>query len=161
MKKYILGLLLMVSTLTAYAQNPWSKIGLFYKNNCGKVTFELGSKDTCISKYSLWVYKMPSGTFDTLAHDRVFTRTMDTGLYIFKASFHNKCTNKDTFIYKERVHITCDSLTTGVKNIVKNEDVRVIGYYDMIGRKIDYMELDTPYIVIYSNGKRQKIVRTK
>jgi hypothetical protein len=50
---------------------------------------------------------------------------------------------------------------TSVKPIVKNEDLKIIGYYDMIGRKVDYIELDTPYIVIYNNGKRQKIVRTK
>ena len=31
----------------------------------------------------------------------------------------------------------------------------------MIGRKVEYMEVDVPYIIIYSNGKRQKVMRTK
>lgn len=92
----------------------WSKIGLGYSNNCGVVTFELGSNDTCITGYSLWVYNQSTHRFDTLAHDRVFRRTLDTGWYTFKASFYNKCCGKDTFIYKE-VHIGCDSSSLGTK----------------------------------------------
>ena len=92
----------------------WSKIGLYTSNKCGTVVFELGSRDTCITGYSLWAYNSATHKFDTLAHDRVFTRTLDTGWYTFKASFHNKCCNKDTFIYKE-IHIGCDSSTLGTK----------------------------------------------
>lgn len=96
----------------------WSKIGLYTSNKCGTVTFELGSKDTCITGYSLWAYNQNTHKLDTLAHDRVFRRTLDTGWYTFKASFHNKCGNCDTFIYKQ-VHITCDSLTSGIETIEK------------------------------------------
>jgi hypothetical protein len=97
----------------------WSKIGLYTSNKCRTVVFELGSKDTCITKYSLWAYSHNTHKFDTLAHDRVFTRTLDTGWYTFKASFYNKCCNKDTFIYKE-VHIGCDSMTTGISFLTRN-----------------------------------------
>ena len=54
---------------------------------------------------------------------------------------------------------TCNK--TSVKTIVKNEDLKIIGYYDMIGRKVEYMEVDKPYIIIYNNGQRQKVIRTK
>jgi hypothetical protein len=97
----------------------WSKIGLYTSNKCRTVVFELGSKDTCITKYSLWAYSHNTHKFDTLAHDRVFTRTLDTGWYTFKASFYNKCCNKDTFIYKE-IHIGCDSMTTGISFLTRN-----------------------------------------
>ena len=98
----------------------WSKIGLGYSNKCGTVTFELGSKDTCITGYSLWAYNQSTHKLDTLAHDRVFRRTLDTGWYTFKASFHNKCGNCDTFIYKE-IYIGCDSIMVGLNPL--NRDV--------------------------------------
>ena len=97
----------------------WSKIGLGYSNKCGTVTFELGSKDTCITGYSLWAYNQSTHKLDTLAHDRIFRRTLDTGWYTFKASFHNKCGNCDTFIYKE-IHIGCDSTMVGLKTISRD-----------------------------------------
>lgn len=92
----------------------WSKIGLGYSNRCGTVTFELGSRDTCITGYSLWAYNHATHKLDTLAHDRIFKRTLDTGWYTFKASFHNKCGNCDTFIYKE-IYIGCDSTMVKLK----------------------------------------------
>ena len=104
---------------TTITKCNWSKIGLGYSNNCGTVTFELGSKDTCITGYSLWAYNQNTHKLDTLAYDRVFRRTLDTGWYTFKASFHNKCCNSDTFIYKE-VHIGCDSLNLGTSLLNKN-----------------------------------------
>jgi len=94
----------------------WSKIGLGYSNKCGTVTFELGSKDTCITGYSLWAYNHATHKLDTLAHDRIFRRTLDTGWYTFKASFHNKCGNCDTFIYKE-IYIGCDSTMLGLNTL--------------------------------------------
>ena len=97
----------------------WSKIGLGYSNRCGTVTFELGSRDTCITGYSLWAYNHATHKLDTLAHDRIFRRTLDTGWYTFKASFHNKCGNCDTFIYKE-IHIGCDSTMVGLKTISRD-----------------------------------------
>jgi len=97
----------------------WSKIGLGYSNKCGTVTFELGSRDTCITGYSLWAYNHATHKLDTLAHDRIFRRTLDTGWYTFKASFHNKCGNCDTFIYKE-IHIGCDSTMVGLKTISRD-----------------------------------------
>jgi len=97
----------------------WSKISLGYSNRCGTVTFELGSRDTCITGYSLWAYNHATHKLDTLAHDRIFRRTLDTGWYTFKASFHNKCGNCDTFIYKE-IHIGCDSTMVGLKTISRD-----------------------------------------
>lgn len=92
----------------------WSKAGFYYSNKCGTVVFEMGSYiDTCI-RYTTWRYNHKTGKLDTIAHDRVFTRTMDTGLYTFKTSFYNKCLGCDTSIYRERVRITCDSSRLGV-----------------------------------------------
>jgi hypothetical protein len=97
----------------------WSKIGLGYSNRCGTVTFELGSKDTCITGYSLWAYNWSTHKMDTIGNTRIVRRTLDTGWYTFKASFYNKCGNCDTFIYKE-IYIGCDSARAGLKTLSRD-----------------------------------------
>jgi hypothetical protein len=57
--------------------------------------------------------------------------------------------------------VTIDCNSSNINNIVKVEDLKVVGYYDMIGRKVEYMEADKPYVIIYSNGKRQKVFKVK
>lgn len=92
----------------------WSKIGLGYSNRCGTVTFELGSKDTCITRYTLRAYNWSTHKMDTIGNDRIVRRTLDTGWYTVKASFYNKCGNCDTLIYKE-IYIGCDSAGAKLK----------------------------------------------
>lgn len=81
------------------------------------------------------------------------------GKYLVVTQWYNKCLSQDTFFFT-RITVKCNKVTS-VRNIVKNEDLKIIGYYDMIGRKVEYMEVDKPYIIIYNNGKRQKVIRTK
>ena len=104
-------------------------------------------------------YDFPESDLDTFKEGRLFEYTYPkNGRYYVISQCYNLCNNQDTF-YAMKVTIDCNS--SSIKTIVKNEDLKIIGYYDMIGRKVEYIELDTPYIVIYNNGKRQKIVRTK
>ena len=111
--------LVYVTCKPAARKCDWSKAGFYYSNKCGTVVFEMGSYiDTCVT-YTTWRYNLKTKRLDSIAHDRVFTRTMDTGLYTFKTTFHNKCTGCDTFIYKERVRITCDSSTLATPSIEK------------------------------------------
>ena len=84
----------------------------------------------------------------------------DSGRHFVVATWYNKCTGIDTFMYK-KLDVCKRSNVLNVKNITKSEDLKIIGYYDMIGRKVDYMEVDVPYIIIYNNGTRQKVMRTK
>lgn len=133
----------------------WSKIGLYTSNKCRTVVFELGSKDTCITGYSLWAYNAATHKLDTLAHDRVFTRTLDTGWYTFKASFHNKCCNKDTFIYKE-IHIGCDSSSLGL-SVISRDNIRVFPI--PADNKLDICLITSskqplvPYLIYDGNGR--------
>jgi hypothetical protein len=137
----------------------WSKLGFGYGNSCNVYKFELGSIDTCIS-YTTYIYSYKAGQWIDTFRTRNFTKTFaDTGKYKLYVVAKNKCGGCDTSYYNF-VNVTCQP-TSSVKNIVRDEDLRIIGYYDMIGRKVEYMELDKPYIIIYSNGKRQKVMRTK
>ena len=79
--------------------------------------------------------------------------------YLVIAQWYNECNGQDTFIMRRITIEKCNP--TSVKTFIKPEDVKVVGYYDMIGRKVEYMELDKPYIIIYNNGQRQKVIRTK
>jgi hypothetical protein len=139
----------------------WSKLGFGYGKPmpCNVYKFELGSIDSCIT-YTSYIYSFKTGkwtdTFTTRTFTKVFT---DTGKYKVYVIARNKCGGCDT-AYSNFVTVTCQP-TSNVKNIVRDEDLRIIGYYDMIGRRVEYMEIDKPYVIIYSNGKRQKVMRTK
>jgi hypothetical protein len=80
------------------------------------------------------------------------------GNYLVATQWYNKCLDQDTFFFT-KISYNCN--ISSVKTIVRDEDLKIVGYYDMIGRKVDYMEIDKPYIIIYSNGKRQKVMRSK
>ena len=79
---------------------------------------------------------------------------MDTGLYTFKTVFYNKCTGCDTFIYKVNVYIGCDSMTSSVINIVKPQ-AKLIGIYDMLGRKVYHVRENEIMIFIYDDGTKE------
>jgi hypothetical protein len=102
----------------------WSKAGIFFSNKCDTVTFEMGSYiDTCI-QYSSWAYQQKTKTWFILSDKRVFRKGLDTGSYIIKTKFYNKCLGCDTFIYKE-IYIGCDSShTTGIPVLNRN-NIRV------------------------------------
>jgi hypothetical protein len=57
--------------------------------------------------------------------------------------------------------VTIDCNSSSVKNIAKIEDLKVVGYYDVLGRQVEYMEPEKVYIIRYSNGKSQKVFKTK
>ena len=137
----------------------WSKLGFGYGNSCNVYKFELGSIDTCIS-YTTYIYSYKTGQWIDTFRTRNFTKTFaDTGKYKLYVVAKNKCGGCDTSYYNF-VNVTCQP-TSSIKKIDNYDDLKIIGYYDMIGRKVEYMELNKPYIIIYSNGKRQKVMRTK
>ena len=79
--------------------------------------------------------------------------------YLVVTQWYNECLSQDTFFFT-RITVNCNKVTS-IKNIVKIEDLKIICYFDMIGRKVDYMEINKPYLIIYNNGKRQKVMRTE
>ena len=139
---------------TCYSYYYYIYSGSFFDN------LTKGQWDTLTVNEIYSLYDFPESDLDTFRESRLFNYTYPkNGRYLTIAQCFNWCNYQDTFMLK-KVTIDCGG-TTGVKDIVKNEDLKIIGYYDMIGRKVEYMELDTPYIIIYNNGKRQKVIRTK
>jgi hypothetical protein len=161
------------------------------KVDCKKYKFEMNYiknmplKDTCMEYYLVfykgpWMDTMSQKEWDGLTDYQIgmeydfpdvdflgYTQTRladftfkDTGRVLMYAQWWNKCLRQDTFMFR-RLDVCKSSNVSSVKTIVKSEELKIIGYYDMIGRKVDYMEIDKPYIIIYSNGKRQKVMRSK
>ena len=75
---------------------------------------------------------------------------------------YNNCSGIDTWAFK-KLNVCLEFQTTSVKEITKQtlKNVTVVGYYDLLGRHVDYIEPNKIYIVHYSDGRRQKIMRTK
>jgi hypothetical protein len=82
----------------------------------------------------------------------------DSGRHFVVATWYNKCTGIDTFMYK-KLDVCKQANTTNVKQLVKQDNITAVGYYDLIGRKVNYIEPNKVYIVLYSNGKYTKVVQ--
>lgn len=154
--------------------------------DCKSYTFEIANIDTCMNYfYEIWnanefskdmtdeEWKKVSDsllyfTFDwkeknLIYYSQVSERVLkhnftDSGRYIVYTYWQNKCTGIDTWAFNKIV-VCPKQQTTNVKTIVKNADLRIVGYYDMMGRQVDYMRSNEVYIVLYSNGQRRKVMR--
>jgi hypothetical protein len=156
-----MNIIVHVTCIPEKPKCDWSKIGLGYSINsdiwCGTVTFELGSKDTCITKYVLGAYSHKTHKFDTLSYNRVSRHILDTGWYTFKASFYNKCGNCDTIIVKE-IYVGCDEIRLGINKIIKSEP-NLIRMYDMLGRPVYNARENEITIYLYSDGSTRKVIK--
>lgn len=83
---------------------------------------------------------------------------VDSGRYLVTTTYLNKCTGIDTFTI-HKLDVCKPSKSTNTKPIINATNIKVVGYYDMLGRQVDYMEPNKIYIVIYNNGHRQKSMR--
>jgi hypothetical protein len=104
-------------------------------------------------------YDFPESDLDTLHESRLFNYTYPkNGRYLIISQVFNWCNYQDTFLMSK---VTIDCNSSSVKNIAKIEDLKVVGYYDVLGRQVEYMEPEKVYIIRYSNGKSQKVFKTK
>jgi len=160
-------------------------------NDCKKYKFEMSYikgyplKDTCMDYYLMfykgpWMDTMSQKKWDALTDYQIgteydfsdddflgYTQTRiadfafkDTGRVLMIAQWWNKCVKQDTFMFR-KLDVCKRSNTTSVKTIVKNADLRIIGYYDMMGRQVEYMRSNEVYIVLYSNGQRRKVMQVQ
>jgi hypothetical protein len=85
----------------------------------------------------------------------------DSGRYIMLPQLYNNCTQIDTWAFK-KLNVCVGQRTTSIKKITREDlkNVTVVGYYDMLGRRVDALEPNKIYIIFYSNGRRQKVMRT-
>jgi hypothetical protein len=82
------------------------------------------------------------------------------GRYVLKVFWQHYCIGNDTTVF---IRLTIDPcVTLKVEDlIVTYREPKVIGMYDMLGRPVDNVEDNIPYIFLYDNGQRKKIIRIK
>lgn len=119
MKKTILTTVMILISFFTWGQTSkcdWSKQGIYYSNKCNTYTFELGSKDTCVS-YITYIKNLRIKDYPIKNYEgRIFKHVFqDSGEFLIKTIFKNKCTNCDTFIYKE-IRVTCKEPEIGEIN---------------------------------------------
>ena len=64
----------------------------------------------------------------------------------------------DTFRTR-KITVCPEELRASSKQLIKNSDIKIIGYYDMLGRQVEYVRPNEVYIYLYSNGERKKIIQ--
>lgn len=86
----------------------------------------------------------------------------DSGRYFIIPMVYNECTGIDTWAFK-KLNVCLGFKSVSTKKITREDlhGVTVTGYYDMMGRRVDYIEPNKIYIILYSDGRRQKVMRTQ
>ena len=80
--------------------------------------------------------------------------------YFVVSKCHNRCNNQDT-AYGMKVTTTCKKDTTLSLTILEEPEPTIIATYDILGRPVEKVEAGVPYIFLYDNGQRKKIIKTK
>jgi len=147
------------------------------KDKCIEYYYQIWKADDYINKLSEKEWKEVSDSalyfgysFDedllmyySKSSERTLTHEFeDSGRYIMLPQLYNNCTQIDTWAFS-KLNVCVGQRTTSVKKITREtlKNVTVVGYYDLLGRHVDYIEPNKIYIVHYSDGRRQKIMRTK
>ena len=89
MKKTILTTVMILISFFTWGQTSkcdWSKQGIYYSNKCNTYTFELGSKDTCVSYITyiknLRIKDYPQKNYEGRIFKHVF---QDSGVFLIKS----------------------------------------------------------------------------
>jgi len=160
-------------------------------HNCKYYTFEMTNmNDSCVEYYysiyksdlfdslygywdtakdlTLWLYNNYDFDEDDLVYYNMTSKRVvnhefaDSGRHLMIGYWYNKCSQIDTWVMR-KLDVCTRSNTTSVKTITKEDlrNVTVVGYYDLLGRHVDYMEPNKIYIVLYSDGRRLKVMRSE
>ena len=155
--------------------------------NCKKYKFELSYikgfsvKDTCMDYYLMfysgpWMAKMTQGEWDSLTDYQIgmeydfpdadflgYNQTRisdfefkDTGRVLVIAQWWNKCLKQDTFMFR-KLDVCKRSNVSDVITFDRPEP-KVIGMYDMMGRRVYVIRKDEILIYLYDDGSTKKIL---
>lgn len=151
--------------------------------NCKSYTFEMTEFDTCV-EYYYSIYK--SKYFDTMSsqqwknltdsaiyfgynfdekdlvyYNMTSQRSInhefnDSGRHLLSAYWYNKCTGIDTWVMR-KMEVCPRESSLGVTRISTSEP-KLVGIYDMLGRRVYAIRRNEILIYIYDDGTRKKVV---
>lgn len=157
-------------------------------NDCKKFIFEMSYingyslKDSCMQYYMLfykgpWMDTMSSAKWDSLTNYQIaaeydfpdadylgytmtrvadFTFT-DTGRVLMIAQWWDGCLRQDTFMFR-KLDVCSSKQSLSVKVINKPEP-RLLGVYDIMGRKVEFIRKDELMIYLYDDGSTRKVIQ--
>ncbi len=167
-------------TIYGKADVSW-KIGA---HQCKYCSFEMTEFDTCV-EYYYTIYK--SKYFDTMSNsewkestdssiyfgydfdenDLVFYNTTsirnpihefkDSGRHLVVSYWYNRCTGIDTWVMR-KIEVCPKLNSTGITKITRGER-KLIGIYDMMGRRVYAIRKNEILIYIYDDGTRIKVIQ--
>ena len=153
-------------------------------HNCRSYNFEMTEFDSCV-EYYYSIYK--SKYFDTMSDQRwknltdsaiyfgydfnendlvyynmTSQRTLsqefkDSGRHLISVYWYNKCTGIDTWAMR-KIEVCPRQSSLGVTRISR-EEPKLIGIYDMMGRRVYAIRRNEILIYIYDDGTRKKVVQ--
>lgn len=156
--------------------------------NCKQYMFEMSYikgyplKDTCMEYYLVfykgpWMDTMSQKEWDALTDYQIgmeydfpdadflgYTQTRladftfkDTGRVLMYAQWWNKCLRQDTFMFR-RLDVCKRANTTSV-TVFNKQEPKIIGMYDVMGRRVYNVKEDELVIYLYSDGSTRKIIK--
>jgi len=166
----------------------FGKVDVLWKvgaHHCKYYIFELTNlNDTC-AEYYYTIYK--GEYFDTMSQSRwenitdssiyngydfpendlvyynlssqrsVIHEFQDSGRHLVVGYWLNRCTGIDTFVMR-KIEVCTNRSTSGITKIIRPEP-KLIGIYDMMGRRVYAIRKNEVLIYIYDDGSRKKIVQ--
>ena len=96
--------------------------------------------------------------YNTTSKRVFFHEFSDSGRYFVFSAYYDKCNNIDTFMFTP-ISVCKEKKTNSIQPIILPADLKIIGYYDMTGRQVYYLQPNKIYIVLYNNGTRMKVVK--
>lgn len=167
-------------TIYKKADVTWS-VGI---KNCKSYQFAMTEFDTCVeyyysiyksdlfdSLYGYWdtaskIYEWLYKNYDFDEKDLVYYNMtsqrnvahqfMDSGRHLLVAYWYNKCSLIDTFVMRKLE--VCQKTPTLSTKIIRKEEPKLIGIYDMLGRPVYNIRENEILIYVYSDGRRIKRV---
>jgi hypothetical protein len=169
----------------------FNRLGFDYKvspKDCRSYQFKLAERDTCTQYYfniykadkwinsltdEQWINLTDSALYfgyswaedlmlyaSTKSENEIDFEFKDSGRYFIIPMLYNTCTGIDTWAMK-KLDVCLDYKLNNKQPVVKPVDIKIIGYYDLMGRQVDATEPNKIYIIHYSNGHRRKVMQVQ
>ena len=85
-----------------------------------------------------------------------FHEFIDSGRYFVISAYYDRCNDIDTMMFTP-ITVCKEKKTNNIQPIILPADLKIIGYYDMTGRQVYYIQPNQIYVVLYNNGTRIKV----
>ncbi len=103
-------------------------------------------------------YDFPDDDYLGSGNTRLFNFAFeDTGRVLLIAQWWNKCIRQDTFMFR-KLDVCKSGPTSSVVTFTKTEP-KLIGMYDMMGRKVKGIRKEEITILLYDDGSTKKIIQ--